>query len=343
MYRYGVSAVVALACMVVLFVAACGDAATPSGGGTGSGAEPTQAPTEGTNVGPGSAPTAPASEPTPWKDSGPVSAPTASAVEPTPWKNGGPVIAPTRATDGSPPPDSPVSTSVVGKATPMPGETEAIAAAKRLLANRIETSANGIELVALAQREWSDASLGCPETGKAYAQIITPGFLIRLRSGGVVYSVHMDAAGKGVVCIKTDAQPEPAGTMPPDAGGDEDPGPEATMPPDGGGDMGDTEEQAAVAVARRAAAQEANVDMNQTNVASVEPRDWNDSSLGCPQPGMSYLQVITPGYLVIVGAGGRTYEVHTDAGKRAVVCHTDATPTMPRDELVSLVRSGGLT
>jgi hypothetical protein len=52
----------------------------------------------------------------------------------------------------------------------------------------------------------------------------------------------------------------------------------------------------------------------------AETVDWPDSSLGCPQPGMMYLQVVTPGYRLVLAAGGVTAEYHTDAGGRFVVC-----------------------
>lgn len=48
-------------------------------------------------------------------------------------------------------------------------------------------------------------------------------------------------------------------------------------------------------------------------VVSVEPVEWPDSSLGCPQPDMIYAAVITPGYQVTVEAQGTTYAVHTDS------------------------------
>ena len=47
---------------------------------------------------------------------------------------------------------------------------------------------------------------------------------------------------------------------------------------------------------------------------------WPDSSLGCPKPNMNYLQVITPGYRIVLEAQGRSYEYHTDTGKRVVRC-----------------------
>ncbi len=48
---------------------------------------------------------------------------------------------------------------------------------------------------------------------------------------------------------------------------------------------------------------------------------WRTSALGCPRPGMMYLQVLTPGYRVRLAHDGREYTVHTDRGRRAVRCH----------------------
>jgi hypothetical protein len=44
------------------------------------------------------------------------------------------------------------------------------------------------------------------------------------------------------------------------------------------------------------------------SIIEIEFRDFSDSSLGCPQPGMMYTQVITPGYRVILEAGGIEYD-----------------------------------
>ena len=54
-------------------------------------------------------------------------------------------------------------------------------------------------------------------------------------------------------------------------------------------------------------------------IKSVEAVRWRDTSLGCPQPGMMYAQVITPGFRVVLTAEGKDYEYHTDMN-RAVYC-----------------------
>ena len=61
-------------------------------------------------------------------------------------------------------------------------------------------------------------------------------------------------------------------------------------------------------------------------VVSAESREWRDGSLGCPKPGMTYTQVITSGYLIILEAGGRQYEFHTSTGNAGVLCKIDGKP-----------------
>lgn len=64
---------------------------------------------------------------------------------------------------------------------------------------------------------------------------------------------------------------------------------------------------------------------DEIELISVEPVTWRDSSLGCPQPGHVYLQVITPGYRMRFEAGGREYQVHTDrTGRQLVLCEHSA-------------------
>jgi len=54
-------------------------------------------------------------------------------------------------------------------------------------------------------------------------------------------------------------------------------------------------------------------------VVSVTEVDWRNSSLGCPKPGMAYLDVITSGHKVTLRANGKLYYVH-EADNRAFVC-----------------------
>ena len=59
------------------------------------------------------------------------------------------------------------------------------------------------------------------------------------------------------------------------------------------------------------------VDPGATIVTWVHEIDWPDANLGCPQQGMDYAQVITPGYHVLLQVGQTRYVCHTDAIDRS--------------------------
>jgi hypothetical protein len=80
------------------------------------------------------------------------------------------------------------------------------------------------------------------------------------------------------------------------------------------------EAQAGADAALREASGRLGLPRDQLAVIRIEPREWSDTSLGCPQPGQMYAQVITPGYLIIVSGRGRQLEYHTDTRGRVVLC-----------------------
>ncbi len=53
---------------------------------------------------------------------------------------------------------------------------------------------------------------------------------------------------------------------------------------------------------------------------------WPDASLGCPQEGMRYAQVLTRGYLIRLGAEGREYEYHAGWGGTLLPCENPSPP-----------------
>lgn len=55
-------------------------------------------------------------------------------------------------------------------------------------------------------------------------------------------------------------------------------------------------------------------------VVSVALETWSDSSVGCPDPGAGYLQVITEGYRIVLGDGEREYSYHGAAGQEPFLC-----------------------
>jgi hypothetical protein len=77
-------------------------------------------------------------------------------------------------------------------------------------------------------------------------------------------------------------------------------------------------------IAKQAIARDTGIDADDVVIIDIEAVDYRDSSLGCPQTGMTYLQVITPGYRVQARADNRKFDVRI-AGNRAIVCDPNRT------------------
>lgn len=83
--------------------------------------------------------------------------------------------------------------------------------AKADLAQRLGLSADEIEVQSVEPTEFPDASLGVPEPGKSYAQVVTPGYIIELSADGETYRYH---AGNGrIVAVPDEAARPPEGRI----------------------------------------------------------------------------------------------------------------------------------
>jgi hypothetical protein len=77
--------------------------------------------------------------------------------------------------------------------------------------------------------------------------------------------------------------------------------------------------QSLVDQARDDLSQRLDIPTSEISLQSVEAVEWPDASLGCPQPGMMYAQVVTPGYRIILSAAGQNYQYHTSLSS-AMLC-----------------------
>ena len=68
------------------------------------------------------------------------------------------------------------------------------------------------------------------------------------------------------------------------------------------------------------------VDASKVTLVSQEEVTWSDGSLGCPQPDMSYIQVLVNGSLIILEAGGTDYEYHSGGGRGPFYCSNPIDP-----------------
>lgn len=108
--------------------------------------------------------------------------------------------------------------------------------------------------------------------------------------------------------------------------------PQSSMSDSGGVDGGavmpdltttlDSNARALVQIAKADLAQRLKVNLDQIQLTKIEPVTWPDSSLGCPQMGGMYVQMLTPGYKITLETGGRSFSYHTDEKDRLVFCPT---------------------
>ena len=101
------------------------------------------------------------------------------------------------ATTESGSPALPVDTTAQPDNEPVPGPIET--AARKLLADELDADEGDFRLDSSEGVGWSDASLGCPQEGMAYAQVITPGYKLVFDLAGSSYSVHANSDGSHMV------------------------------------------------------------------------------------------------------------------------------------------------
>ncbi len=82
--------------------------------------------------------------------------------------------------------------SVIYNDEVIPEYSPVVDIAKKDLAGRLNLPVEDIQLVKQEKVDWQDTSLGFPEVGMMYAQVITPGFRMILKAGGKFYEYHSD-------------------------------------------------------------------------------------------------------------------------------------------------------
>lgn len=167
--------------------------------------------------------------------------------------------------------------------------------ARRTLSQALGVREDLIQLRSSRRGRWFDSSLGCSSNADK-----TPGVfrgvevLLKVDGrGGRDYAVHV-AGQRAVVCATADEEQKPA--IAPAA-------------------------QKLNQLAREDLAARLQISDQEIETRSVQSTVWPDSSLGCPRPGLSYAQMMTPGYLIELQAKGKTWSYHSDL-RRAIACDT---------------------
>ena len=78
--------------------------------------------------------------------------------------------------------------------------------------------------------------------------------------------------------------------------------------------------------ARADLAHRLDVDPGEIELLSAEEVSWRDASVGCPQPGMTYAQVVTSGSRIVLESGAKRYEYHSDNRRDPFLCENPEPP-----------------
>jgi hypothetical protein len=193
-----------------------------------------------------------------------------------------------------PPNPPPLATSTEAPAAFTPAQQAAIAN----LAKGLGVPAQQISVVSTEAVTWPNGCIGVQRLGVMCTLNQVPGYRIILSANGTHYEVHTNQDGSVVA-------------------------PEQPL------QAADPAEQAAVKqLASNLAVAETDVKVISTSVV-----EWPDSCLGVAQQGVMCAQIVTPGYLFTLEAGGRQYEYHTNQ---------DASMIMPGSLAMDWKQQGGI-
>ena len=86
--------------------------------------------------------------------------------------------------------------------------------------------------------------------------------------------------------------------------------------------------QSLIETAKEDLAQRLSISVTLISLVEAMEVEWSDSSLDCPQPGMDYLQVLTPGYRILLEANTQVYEYHSNRDAYFIYCE-NPNPIIP--------------
>jgi hypothetical protein len=222
---------------------------------------------------------------------------------------------------GSSPLATPTPTTKLSEeATPSvpPEAVDVVELAEIDLAKRLGATADQVQTISVTPIEWPDTSLGCPQPGQMYAQVVTPGFLLVLQSKDKAYPYHTDRRDNLILCGEQSMTKIPRPSVPIEPG-----------------------LEGLVNLAKEDLAQRRSISVDQIKVLLVRSVVWPDASLGCPDPDMRYRQVPMDGMLLLLSARGQVYEYHSGGARDPFLCEQKASVSKATPDLLDLTPPSG--
>jgi len=186
----------------------------------------------------------------------------------------------------------------------------------------------GIQIVGAEAVVWSDGSLGCPQPGMMYTQALVEGYRVVLEVNGERYDYHASDRGTFTLCEGGVTQVGPPPGLIVEQG---EMTPSVRVSPG---------LQPVVDLALDDLAERLAIEAAQIVVIEVKEVVWPDASLGCPQPGMAYIQVPQDGLLIRLVVEGREYAYHSGGIHDPFLCepaptYKDTPPKLDLDDFVT--------
>ncbi len=189
----------------------------------------------------------------------------------------------------------PPTAPIKGTADVTPAQQAAIAS----LAQTLGIPAAQVKVVSTEAVTWPNGCLGVQKLGVMCTLNMVPGYRIVLAAGGKQYEIHTNRDGTSIVPATNALQvPGPAGT-----------------------------------VAIHQLATNLGIADSEVKLVSSAAVEWPDSCLGVALFQVMCAQIVTPGYLIVLEAGGRQYEYHTNQ---------DASAIMPATLAMDWTQQGGI-
>lgn len=88
-----------------------------------------------------------------------------------------------------------------------------------------------------------------------------------------------------------------------------------------------------IEMAKKDLAQRLSISVGEINLVEAKPVVWPDSSMGCPQSGMAYLQIPEDGALIVLKFDGISYEYHNGGSRGLFLCEKDSKEPAPTPKL----------
>ena len=161
--------------------------------------------------------------------------------------------------------------------------------AKAVLADRLEIPVSTITVDTVRAVTWQDTSIGCPEPGVAYGQVLTPGHQVTLQAGDSTHSVHI-ANGKAFVCQRSKARRDAPAAA-------------------------DVEWLEIAGKARADLASKVGTSPDKIRVMNAGRRVWSSTALGCDDPRGTAMAVPVDGWVITLRYGDRDFTYHTDSAR----------------------------